>query len=394
MTKPDPKRVSTTEPKAGTVRLSAAEKRFLAALRERASAGKRSGCATHKLAIAAVRELHHEHFGRPGDDALPPRVLLGALDRLRTTGDIEFVARTDLERVELPRSVRVRRPPEPAADRPAMPPLHSRMSRVATEWDRSGRKPRQLAAYVAVNEWLMAAPAPAPLPMCERSLQIFGKDAHLAHFPEPEKALRDLSFGWLFRDHVYLREFLDILRAEPPLLNEWYRAKPHERGYTSLMRGDVLFVVENYTTCWSLTRALATVDHRLGYLAWGIGKSFASSVRSIRPDHGVGAIRYFGDLDASGLAIPARAAEQARAMGLPPVVPAAALYDALFEHGTPLPGKENPVSPARAAELASWLPERHRRRAVELLVGGRRIAQEWVNLDHLESSVEWHADVR
>ncbi|MFF7457908.1 hypothetical protein [Kitasatospora sp. NPDC008115] len=381
-------------PKPDPIRLSTADRTFLAALRERSSAGKRSAAAWRKLAIPVARELYHELFGRAGDDTLVPKVLLQTLSRLRDAGEVEFVTRTDHERVELPVSIRVREQPTPPPDRPAMPPLHPRLSRVAAEWQLNSRKPRHLAAYIAVNEWLTGDPDLTPVPLCERSLEVFGGPAHLTHFPEPEKALRDLSFGWLFSDQVYLRNFLNILRAEPPLLNEWYPTRPQERGYTAMERGDILFVVENYTTCWSLTKALEKIDHQLGYLAWGIGKSFSSSVRSIRPDHGVGAIRYFGDLDASGLIIPIRATEKARAAGLPPVTPAGDLYDALFRLGTPLPGKEDPLPRARAEELAAWLPERHRTRAVDLLVRGERLAQEWVSLRHLNSSNSWHTDVR
>ncbi|MFJ9952565.1 hypothetical protein [Kitasatospora sp. NPDC091207] len=381
-------------PKADPTRLNTADRKFLTALRERSSAGKRNAAAWRKLAAPVVKELHHELFGRAGDETLTPRVLLDTLTRLKEAGEVEFVARTDQERVELPVSIRVREQPTPRPERPAMPPLHPDLSRVASEWQLNSRKPRHLAAYIAVNAWLTGDPDLTPLPMCERSLEVFGSPSHLAHFPEPEKTLRDLSFGWLFSDQVHLRKFLHILRAEPPLLNEWYPAKPHERGFTTMERGDILFVVENYTTCWSLTKALESVDHRLGYLAWGIGKSFSSSVRSIRPDHGVGAIRYFGDLDASGLAIPVRASEKARAAGLPPVTPAAHLYDALFQVGTALPGKEDPLPRAKAEELAAWLPERHRAHAVDLLVRGERIAQEWVNLRHLDSSSAWHTDTR
>ncbi|AUG76290.1 hypothetical protein CFP65_1391 [Kitasatospora sp. MMS16-BH015] len=381
--------MTTSEP----LRLTPAERRFLAALRERASHGKRTGARWRKLAVRVVRELHHEHAGRAGDHELPPRLLLRTLKRLQAAEEISFVAGSDQEKVELPQHIRVFVPPVTPLDRPAMPPLHARMSRVAAEWNQKGRKPHQLAAYIAVNDWLLRGPDPTPLPMCERSLEVFGHPAHLGHFPEPEKALRDLNFGWLFRDRGQLRDFLHLVRAEPPLLNEWYPAKPQERGYTAMRRGDILLVVENYTTCWSLTKALTSVDHRLGYLAWGIGKSFASSVRSIRPDHGIGAIRYFGDLDVSGLTIPVRAGDQARAAGLPPIVPVTELYDALFRLGTPLPGKEA-VSPAKAEELAAWLPERHRARAVGLLVRGERLAQEWVNLRYLESATGWHTDVR
>ncbi|MEV7122836.1 Wadjet anti-phage system protein JetD domain-containing protein [Kitasatospora griseola] len=373
--------------------LAAADRRYLEALRTRATAGKRKSVAWRRLAITVVKEIHHDLFGPAPEGALTPRVVGEALTRIRATGEIDFTASTDQERVGLPVHIKVREHPLPAVRRPAMPPLHPELSRVAAEWSLSRRRPEHLAAYIAVNEWLIGRPDLTQLPMCERSLEIFGKPSHLPYFPEPEKALTKLSFGWLFSDRMRLRELLHLVRAEPPLLNEWYPSRPRERGFTRMERGDTLFVVENYTTCWSLARALEPLDHGLGYLAWGIGKSFSSSICSIRPDHGVGAIRYFGDIDASGLAIPQRAQEQAERADLPPVEPAESLYDALFELGVPLPGAEEPVTPEKAHELAAWLPERHRGRAVEILIRGERLAQEWVNLHHLRGSSAWYADV-
>ncbi|MGW6741405.1 Wadjet anti-phage system protein JetD domain-containing protein [Streptomyces sp. NPDC055025] len=371
--------------------LNRLEQEMLEALRARASAGKRSSSQRHKLAMSDFKEIYREVYRTSPVDAFEPRGIINCLEKLENQGGIQQMGRTDKERLELPINIWVYSPPPPKEPEVIMPPLHQKMSRVANEWN---RKAKQLTAYVAVNEWLMSDPNRTPVPLCERALEIFGKRKFLTYFPEPEKAFRDVSFGWLFSDRQYMRDFLDVLKSEPPLLTEVYLAKAGKRGYASMDRGDILFVVENYTTCWSMAEALKTLDHGLGHLAWGIGKSFVSSVRSIRPDHGVEAIRYFGDLDASGLAIPIRADAEARAAGLPPVVPAANLYDALFELGTPLPGKEKPVTRARAEELAAWLCERHREQAVELLIKGERLAQEWVGLRHLRTADAWHADVR
>ncbi|BCL27565.1 Wadjet anti-phage system protein JetD domain-containing protein [Streptomyces aurantiacus] len=367
------------------------DQEMLEALRFRASAGKRSSARRHKLTMSDFKEIHRDVYRTSPVDAFESREILKCLERLENQGGIRQMEKTDKERLELPMNLWVYSPPPPAEPEVTMPPLHEKMGRVAHEWN---RKAKQLTAYVAVNEWLMSDPDPTLIPLCERALEIFGKRKFTTYFSEPEKAFREISFGWLFSDQQYMRDFLDILKSEPPLLTEVYLAKAGKRGYASMDRGDILFVVENYTTCWSMAEALRTMDHGLGHLAWGIGKSFVSSVRSIRPDHGVAAIRYFGDLDASGLAIPIRANAQARAAGLPPVLPAVKLYDALFELGTPLPGKEKPVTRDRAEELAGWLCERHRDRAVELLIKGERLAQEWVGLRHLCMANAWHADVR
>ncbi|MER5563950.1 Wadjet anti-phage system protein JetD domain-containing protein [Streptomyces sp. NPDC002506] len=377
--------------KSEALALNRLDQEMLEALRARASAGKRSSARRHKLAMSDFKKIYREVYRTSPVDAFEPREIISCLEKLENQGGIQQMGRTDKERLELPINIWVYLPPPPKEPDVIMPPLHQKMSRVANEWN---RKAKQLTAYVAVNEWLMSDPNRTPVPLCERALEIFGKRKFLTYFPEPEKAFRDISFGWLFSDRQYMRDFLDVLKSEPPLLTEVYLAKAGKRGYASMDRGDILFVVENYTTCWSMAEALKTLDHDLGHLAWGIGKSFVSSVRSIRPHHGVEAIRYFGDLDASGLSIPIRADAEARAAGLPPVVPAGNLYDALFELGTPLPGKEKPVNRARAEELTAWLCERHRERAVELLIKGERLAQEWVGLRHLRTADAWHADVR
>ncbi|MDI5969933.1 DUF2220 family protein [Streptomyces sp. SL13] len=377
-----------TDPRA----LSRLDQEFVRLLRSRSAQGKSKTVKSHGIGIAEVKELHREVYRLQGEEQYEPKALLRCLSRLKAHGCVAWPGRDDGERVALPLTVKVYRQPETSEESFPLPPLAERLSWLADRW---ARLPvNQQAVYTAVNEWMLNDPDPASAPQCERALEIFGKRKFVHLFPEPEKAFRKFSFGPYFSDAANARELLTIRRSQPPLLTERYFGSSEESGYASMGPGKILMVVENYTTCWSMAEALKNVDHDLRHLAWGIGKSFVSSVASIRSNHGVRAIRYFGDIDVSGLAIPAGANARAAKNGLPEVEPAAELYDALFALGTALPGKEKAIEEAQAEKLAAWLPERHRERAIELMVRGERLAQEWVGLRHLLSSGEWHAAVR
>ena len=67
--------------------------------------------------------------------------------------------------------------------------------------------------------------------------------------------------------------------------------------------------------------------------------------------------------------------------------PAAALFDLLLTHGTPSSATPLPVERARA--LAAWLPQRVRPAATRLLVGGQRLAQEWVGYERMLDERIW-----
>lgn len=84
--------------------------------------------------------------------------------------------------------------------------------------------------------------------------------------------------------------------------------------------GDILLVVENSATWWSLVRSLPD-NHRLGYVARGFGGTFRASVNTLADGHGIAEIRYFGDLDLSGIRIPYAASKTASERGLPTIQP-------------------------------------------------------------------------
>jgi hypothetical protein len=209
----------------------------------------------------------------------------------------------------------------------------------------------------------------------------------------PEKTFDELKSGPLFSDPDQLDEVIRTFRPPPPLLTETFPLEEADGRYWRVGTGDVLLVVENSTTWWSLVKCLPE-QHRLGYVAWGLGGTFRASVRAITAEHRISEIRYFGDLDLSGVRIPLKASHTASQLGLPAVQPTEKLYEVLFDLGRPRNAKEAPANATEATQLASWLPAKHRADTVGLLMEGKRLAQEWVGYRYLQRNTDWYADVR
>ncbi|MFD5081791.1 hypothetical protein ACFWOG_04010 [Kitasatospora sp. NPDC058406] len=297
--------------------------------------------------------------------------------------------------------------PVPAPRKEA--PLHPALYRLV-KGRRDGTE-RQRVAYTAISRWLHELPylvAPdLAVPLRERALEIFGKPEYISCFPEPEKCLDQKGFGGpLFQDKAAFFELIRAFPTSPPLLSSHFSHDMRNR-HTSLGAGDVLLVVENSATYTSLVRRLREVEgrieHRIGCVAWGVGKSFKASVASIKDHHLSGAvpghqefseIRYFGDLDSSGLDIPLQASARAVELELPPVRPTPVLYRELVRVGVDLPGKES-SGPEDARRLVGWLDgSSDFEPVVEALVKGRRWAQEAVGLRHLTTTDDWISDMQ
>ncbi|WEV24916.1 hypothetical protein OYE22_06675 [Streptomyces sp. 71268] len=296
----------------------------------------------------------------------------------------------------------VRGAPEPKARRRGLyhPALHALIK------EQRRATPRQELAYTAVSNWLHALRGPVlKVPLRERALEIFGRREYTAEFPEPEKCLDHKGFGGpLFEKRA---DFYDLIRAfptDPPLLNARFSEFSPVAQSTSLSDGDLLLVVENSATYTSLVRRLRELEHhhRIGCVAWGVGRSFTASVRTISDHHGADGqgrarfreIRYFGDLDVSGLEIPLKARDAAADLGLR-VVPTPVLYRDLVTMGTPLPGKERSRTREEAETLANWLGGGHHfEPVVDVLMKGERWAQEGVGLRHLSTTSDWLTDMR
>jgi hypothetical protein len=263
---------------------------------------------------------------------------------------------------------------KPAAEhRAGRPPAPRTTWHAALGWAASSRWSAEEERFLgAVNAWLIAGGAARTVPLQERSLELLGE----------EKALGALLRGPLFAPGRLSLALLGAVRASPPFV------------YTQTGTGAYALVAENSATYRSLASALAGRDTPIGLVAFGGGNGFVRSVEffaelreSGRLETPIAEIRYFGDLDAEGLRIPASASRTAAELGLPPVRPAVGLYRRLLDHGRP--GSDQPVDPALAAALAAWLPAELAVRAGALLVRGQRLAQEAVGLDLLADDHAW-----
>jgi hypothetical protein len=226
----------------------------------------------------------------------------------------------------------------------------------------------QLETVGRVNDWLHDSRDPLIVPSRERSLEIFNN----------EKALDRLAGSALFGPGRLTLELLRCRRVVPRL-----HCEPAGDG-------DLLLVVENSDTFDSLLTALRDRDgHRVGLVGWGAGAGFEASVLSVvRIDAAIAEIRYFGDLDEKGLRVPLSASALAESIGLPPVRPADALYNAMFRLGVPQQGQRK-LSHGAAADLGLWLDSAHRPSALRVLMAGDRLAQESVGLSYLSRSDDW-----
>ena len=293
--------------------------------------------------------------------------LADCLAELGDTGVIELPAAASFDRTQrppLPRFITI-----PSTDQSPIPtrgPVwHPDLSWAATLRVTG----TQAELLEQVNAWLFrgAGRGHPAVPLRERSLELLGD----------EKALDALTGTTLFGPGRLTLELLRTYRVTLPL------------HATSVGPGEVLLVVENSDTFDSLRRALSQAPGRVAALAWGAGAGFESSVLSVASmGPAIREIRYFGDLDAAGLRIPAAASRLAQQEGLPAVQPATALYTALLAVGRPC-SAQLPLDAQRADELVGWLDPQHQEPCRLLLTEGHRIAQETVGLAYLTATSDW-----
>lgn len=263
---------------------------------------------------------------------------------------------------------------KPPAERPnGRPPAARRTWHASLGWAAAGGwTPEEERLLHAVNLWLIAGGPLHTVPLQERSLELLGD----------EKALGAYLRGPLFADGRLSLALLGAVRTSPPFV------------FTTTGSGPYALVAENSATYRTLVEVVAGRDTPIGLVAFGAGNGFVRSVEffaelveSGRLDGPILEIRYFGDLDAEGLRIPANASRTAGDLGLPLIRPAIGLYRRLLDHGRP--AADEPVDPTVAAALVAWLPDELAARASSLLVHGERLAQEAVGRDLLADDHAW-----
>jgi hypothetical protein len=210
----------------------------------------------------------------------------------------------------------------------------------------------ELKTAVAVNHYLKQRRADAEsIPHRERALEIFGD----------EKALDPNVRKGLLGGRISLAD-LDCFYCPEPLPFHSFSLNARET------RGLPLLVVENGCTYWSCCRAN---DSLRRYAAVVYGKGFeacasdqgtaveraSDGLRGIEAQVGAAGIRYFGDLDPTGLVIPRRINRYREKEGLPPMSPEIRLYKALLDKD-----RATPCIPAQAKDhdpdwAREWLGE-------------------------------------
>jgi hypothetical protein len=329
---------------------------------------------------------------RPGQIFDNPREELAwLLGILADSGLLTPLQATDREKIPLPAKVWLEPVDSPAPQQSAMPRWHPTLKMLASYWTKANPVLRE--SFTALNSWAWNTPDVTPLHQRERALEIFGHFGSEVTFPFPEKTFDALRAKAFFGDRESLWNIVHVEPDGPPLLSERILEEISPNNFRRVGQGGVLLVLENSATYSSILATLPA-KHDLGYLAWGLGSMFIASVKSLSERHKITDIRYFGDLDLSGLDIPRLAGVPARERGLPPIRPAVQLYSMLFDFGFDKPSADRAASHKRATQLASWLPPAHQERATSLLVNRRRIAQEWVNRRRLAEQISWYSDLR
>lgn len=209
-------------------------------------------------------------------------------------------------------------------------------------------------------------------PMKYRSLQLTGN----------EKRLGELLRTPLFRPGRLSLELLGCIPDIPPLVLEEIGEAP------------VALIFENAAMFRVASQVLK--QHPCppyGLIGYGAGMVFERSVLHFqfvkRP---IIRIEYVGDLDRPGLRIARGAARLAQTEGLPSVIPARGLHRAILasvqQFGYP-GGLEYDRKERRNAsgdkELVSWLPEDVRMECLTIIQAGRRIPEEVLGPDELQT---------
>jgi hypothetical protein len=333
------------------------------------------GTGRRQLAIANVQELFL---------AADPTAVGAPDGRTRLADTLATLAEVGV--LEVPRSGwdTTQQPPLPATVRvaavhlPQRPTVRRITLRPELKWAANlSLNPRQAEELTAISRFLRDRTDAPIVPVRERSLELFGDEKRLEQLARTD---------WFGPNRLRLEQ----LRCEPVAPPFAWQPLGDADNRDD---GPVLLAVENHTTYHTLARLLAgqpTQPSPVSAIAFAGGTSFIASVASAAtlptPPR---RILYYGDLDDNGLRIPAAAAEAALAVGLPAPVPAVGLYRLLLRVGRLAPAAACP--PALAVERADWLPPPLRPAVIELLVRGRRLAQEWTGVEVLTANPAWRS---
>jgi hypothetical protein len=220
-------------------------------------------------------------------------------------------------------------------------PWHPHLSWIA---DLETLSPDQETFLKSVQEAFVRGMFQKRAPLKYRSLQLTGN----------EKRLGEFARTVLFKPGRLSLEFLGCIPDVPPLALECISEQP------------VALVFENasvFRTAYEVLLQLPKPPY--GLLGYGAGAVFEKSILHLKlSKHNIERIEYVGDIDRPGLRIASASARLARTEGLPPLVPARGLHQAMlrsikqfgYPEGIEYEEKERRSDPGDE-ELTSWLPE-------------------------------------
>lgn len=226
----------------------------------------------------------------------------------------------------------------------------------------------QRRVVLAVNAWLRETGGAAPVvAVAERAYQLLREEKAFDSTPP-------LGGRTIWQEARLTFDLLCCERIPTPLA--W------EPTMSRLPGAGPVVCVENHATFRTLLRILRirTAPPWIG-VAWIQGRNTAPLESLASLPFTVTRLDYLGDLDAAGLEIAASACATTQSVEVP-AGPAVRLWELLVEQES-RPGRE--VDVRRACELAAWLPGSIQARAACLLVEGRRIPQEALRYDVLET---------
>lgn len=231
------------------------------------------------------------------------------------------------------------------------------------------------AALDKIADWLRDHPNPQPVPMEERSLEVFGY----------EKALTVLTDKRLFTSGALT---LDLLACHPTPV-------PLPTVYIPGTGPTRLLVCENHAAYYSAATAARRLPDATRpdlHIAFGGGGQFAvSHAEIVFLDPIPVRILYCGDLDWAGLNIARHATTRYAAAiqpGDPTLEPALSHFEWMLTHGTRQPdpsNRDNADISTLLRWMRDWLPAHLHAPVTELLTQRVRISQETVGLDALTS---------
>ncbi|MDH6630372.1 hypothetical protein M2271_008232 [Streptomyces sp. LBL] len=214
-------------------------------------------------------------------------------------------------------------------------------------------------------------PDTEPVPLAERSYELYGDEKHLAR---------------ISTHHLVTAGLLSVpghLRAFPA---------PAPLAMFELGPAPWMLIVENSAAFTSLRRVLNAwpAPQEVGWLAYGGGDQLISSLATCQETlaerhHPVTDLMLYTDLDIDGLECAQLAAERVQAAGLPPLKPAVGLYRALLGR-SPRTVPTGDADRIRAA--ASWLPAPDADCAVQLLLSGKVLRQEALPLPEVRAMLD------